>query len=1218
MPYTHFLKRTVSGLIKRYEYDRAEHPFDTADWTVPSSGASIALSGGALRVTVSAGVYNRMVTADGTSASEQLVHARLDVVSGGMTGGLGALVSDRNSLTGIEGSIALGWSGGRYHNDWSGGGPTSISTTPGINRGTAENAFSLWADGTNAAYWDFTGGAGESGAQVNNPHTGEAGVFGSAGATTSMDVKRFFVMSGRYITVSGLTSGQIGKLIFWGGNIATIDSDTAGAPGTISLDCLTADFPFVTLAIYESDGTTLVAAVEDVFGGDTFELWNPVSEALTIINPGAESALGAEWTLSGSYPTISRSCTTAYEGSCHFAMSAGVGGNKTAYQDIAIPASWEAGIDAGIHRIDHLFHTYGTGQGGAGGISWLEFFDVTPASISDALMPMMNQVSNSTWAPRGVTMVVPAGTRYVRIWMRATVTVNAGKGIDAHYLTLLSGDSQPYQPAISSVSPLTGETGTVNGTAYSHNAGRAHAGSQVQVRLQGASDWSSLVTDTGEVAASESVPIDGMEILKWHEARLRYKDEDDVWSPWSPTFAFQTTDVADSGIPFEWADWAQIWNIEQAVYFGAFVGPGGWHKINFTPDASCPNPYNGRVASFGRLLGPPSALVYTPSPNRGADVKCRIGWWSSAGGYSWERYYDCELARAGLVASACGSATANSPQAAHDVWNPYEWTLSDDFQGVFAYIEPQFAWPYNNCLVPDGPYWGDAPAWLYVDVYHAGELAKRWKVELPERIVFSSYSSTGSCCHYPWWGLRLKMWHDYGADAEGKTHRIQVSYTKPSDDVGTASLPSDATPWTHDITWVGGHDETSPGDGDGGLRCGYSGYGGDRWTGANTTNTYGATVYRDFLLDIIEEAFCGAPCDADYIPELTPIIPPPPVPAPFSAPCPPVEEGEFQSVYLGGKDEGSLFQFGGYEVEAGRNVVAKIQPNAVAPAGYGGECHFKSVVVAVEHIGDISIGLTPILTGEVLTAYTQEELFVGPGDRVQIRRYEVPLYRGFEDGVVEGTVDDRFKYGLRGAFFSVLIEVVDICGLGLNLSGIEIDYDTARESQATGIVYTEHLLRTPAFQSTGGAFIGGAPGLLKAGIGTTDDGAVAQARVVTNPVAPQGIGGECVFNRIPITVTRWNAADMDLFVTPIIDGHEMASVTVHYKATTAPVTEVTEVQITEYYTREDGIEQFRYRPRGAWLAVKIETGDGLQDWLTIEGVELDYDVARESMTKDVR
>jgi hypothetical protein len=227
----------------------------------------------------------------------------------------------------------------------------------------------------------------------------------------------------------------------------------------------------------------------------------------------------------------------------------------------------------------------------------------------------------------------------------------------------------------------------------------------------------------------------------------------------------------------------------------------------------------------------------------------------------------------------------------------------------------------------------------------------------------------------------------------------------------------------------------------------------------------------------------------------------------------------------------------------------------------------------------------------------------------------VPLYRGFEDAVVEGTEDDRFKYGLRGAFFAVEISIVDICGLGINVSGVEYDYDVVRESQATGIVYTEHLLRTPAFQSTGGAFIGGTPGLLKAGSGVTDDGAVVEARVVSNPVAPAGIGGECVFNRISLTVTRWNAAIMELLVTPIIDGNEMAPVTINYKATTNPVTEITEVQVSELYVSDDGIEQFRYRPRGAWLAVKIETGDGLQEWLSIEGVDLDYDVARESMMK---
>jgi hypothetical protein len=608
--------------------------------------------------------------------------------------------------------------------------------------------------------------------------------------------------------------------------------------------------------------------------------------------------------------------------------------------------------------------------------------------------------------------------------MRSAKVVNRGKSLDIHTLTLLSGESSPYQPSIVSVDPLTANDGTVNGSAYSHNAGRAHESSRVQVRLQGASDWTTLIYDSGVVAASEALPIDGMELLTWYEARLQYKDEDDVWSPWSPTFAFRTTDTPGEGIPFEWDNWAQIWNVQPAVYFGEFIGPGGWHTINFLPDVDCNNPWDKKLASFGRLLGPPSAVVYQPTPNRGADVKARFGWWSSQVGYTWAKYYDCEWARSGLVACACGTATANNPQAAHDIWAPYgtyEWTYSSDFQGIFAYFEPFPQWPYNPS---DNGYFGDAPAELIVDIYHAGEMVKRYRYTMPERIIFSHY-----CHHFPWWGLRLKVWHDYDADSTGKTHRIQVSYTVPPDNRrGTAAIPSDSDPWVHDITWVGGHDESTVGAGDGGLRCGYSGYGSDRHTGVVSTGTYGANVYRDFLFEALEEAFCGAPCDADYIPEEEPEVPTPPPTQPISEPCPPVEEGEFQNVFLGGKEEGSLFQFGGYEVEAGRDIVAKIQPNAVAPVGYGGECHFKSVIVAVEHIGDISIGLVPIINGERLDAYAQEELFVGPGDRVQIRRYEVPLYRGFEDAVVEGTEDDRFKYGLRGAFFAVEISIVDICG----------------------------------------------------------------------------------------------------------------------------------------------------------------------------------------------
>jgi hypothetical protein len=338
----------------------------------------------------------------------------------------------------------------------------------------------------------------------------------------------------------------------------------------------------------------------------------------------------------------------------------------------------------------------------------------------------------------------------------------------------------------------------------------------------------------------------------------------------------------------------------------------------------------------------------------------------------------------------------------------------------------------------------------------------------------------------------------------------------------------------------------------------------------------------------LDTKFTDTPCDANPLPPED--VPPesnPPRNFPFLRPCPPDQKTADKELYLGGNaSPGSLFKFGGYEIEAGRPVTARITPNAIAPEGYGGECLFQSIVVVCEHFSDIQIGIVPILNGERLDQYAQEEVFIGPGDRAALRRYEVPLYREFEDAVVEGSADppvDRFKYGLRGAFISFEMTIVDLCGVGLQLPGVWVEYLPLRETQNTGIVYTEDLVRAPAFIPSGQTYMGtkGYNRVLKSAAGTTDDGVSVEARIFTNPVSPAGAGGECHFKRISLTLKRWNANDMDLKVTPYLDGEPLGPITVSYKATTAPVQEITEIDLAQYCRRldEDAIERFRYGMR---------------------------------------
>jgi len=824
---------------------------------------------------------------------------------------------------------------------------------------------------------------------------------------------------------------------------------------------------------------------------------------------------------------------------------------------------------------------------------------------------------------------------------------------------------EPSRPSITSVTDITSESATVNVSAFNSPSGKSQQALHLQVRKSGLPDWVSL-TDEVYYGVVSSGEIDGMVGGNAYQVRARYQDDDDAWGEWSLPYWFETEDDTGTG-PFSWDDHAQMWNIGDSRYFDSYLGPGGWagplESLNVDTllcgeTAATPSSYVGKVGTFGRLLGPPSVLANTDiGPNNGANVAGLVSWFSFQGGFSWQTYNDCELARAGVAALVCGTCEPTNPAYAYQINHQPklgDWPCTDDMQGVVAYINPAVNWPFHLCTC-FGDYLSARKCYFYglalaadlhVDVYFQGERVKQYTYALPWNPVFSSKGACAwdrragtwivACRHFPWYGIRLKVWHDYDADPTGKTHRIQAAvstpdltraYTLVNTELlfgrGQADLPPSSGDWVIDETWEGGNEETNPGQGDGGLYCGWTGYMGDRWTGVTPNNTWGGTVYKNLSVQVLDETHCDTPCDANYLPPPPPPNPlPTPSEIPFLSPCPPDKNMADKEIYLGGKaSPAGLFKFGGYEVEAGRTITARIHPNPITPQGVDGECLFKNIVVVCEHFSDISISIVPILNGERLDAYAQEEIFIGPGDRSALRRYLVPLYRQFEDAVVEGDDDDRFRHGLRGTFLTFEMEIVDLCGIGLQLPGVWVEYEVTREAHGTGVVYTQDLLREPAFVPSTQVFMGtkGHNRLLKADSGVTDDTLEVQARMIGNPVAPEGAGGECQFKQLALSVKRWNANDMELLVTPYIDGTPLSPITVTYKATTGPVREITEIALTNYY-RPDGasaLEKFRHNLRGAWFHVKIETGSGLQEWLSIEGLDLDYDPVQRSLYKDL-
>ena len=867
-----------------------------------------------------------------------------------------------------------------------------------------------------------------------------------------------------------------------------------------------------------------------------------------------------------------------------------------------------------------------------------------------------------------------------------------GKGADGLRITqairqVMFTSDRPATPSIVSASGHTADSVDLGFSTYYHPGGEAHATTRLQVQLAGAGSFTSLVQDN-YLGAVELATVSGLAGVTYYEVRMAYGDAEGDYSDWSNTYLFVTTSTpsVSPGGTFDWDDWAQLWNISDSYYTNqGYFSPGGWSgPIDwdpFEPYEGCYDTltelisagytkdlkYNGNVGSFGRLMGPPSILANTVvGANTGVNVATKFSFYSWEAGYSWERYWDCELAFSGVGALICGTTEAPDPQDGWNVWRQaVTWPKTAVYQGIIAYLQPGFSFPYVpcTCWTPQGiAEWANQLLMtcdhygiglhtsFHVEVWHDGLRRKAYSIELPWYVAYASTRprctepSPGNplwqCQHAPWYAVRLKVEKDLVTDPTGKTHNIQASITSPplSDGevtdrghiyvdgqwgLGEAALPNEAGPWDIDEVWVGGNEETAPGEGDGGLYCGWSGLMSNRWTGATSNIFSGGTIYKDFTATVLSTLECGDPCDAESLPDKTPLFPEPTEVDFFLQPCPPDMETADKELYLGEKGTpGGLYKFGGYEVAEGRQLVARLQPNPVHPAGVEGVCHFKNLVITVEHISDIQISIVPILNGERLDQYAQEDVFIGPGDRSKLRRYEMPLWREFEDEVVEGTADNRFTYGLRGTFFTFDMTIVDLCGVGLQLPGVWLDFDVVQEDQGTGVVYTQDLLRAPVFVPTGQVFMGtkGYNRLLKAESGVTDDGVVVEARSHSNPVAPAGAAGECHFKAVVLTVSRWNANAMDLVFTPYLDGEPMAPITINYKATTGPVVEVTEIDLAQSFRHDgaDATDRLTYGLRGAWFSARVDTGSGLQEWLGIEGCVLDYDVVQESLQRDVR
>jgi hypothetical protein len=125
--------------------------------------------------------------------------------------------------------------------------------------------------------------------------------------------------------------------------------------------------------------------------------------------------------------------------------------------------------------------------------------------------------------------------------------------------------------------------------------------------------------------------------------------------------------------------------------------------------------------------------------------------------------------------------------------------------------------------------------------------------------------------------------------------------------------------------------------------------------------------------------------------------------------------------------------------------------------------------------------------------------------------------------------------------------------------------------------------------------------------------------VEPNAVAPQGVGGECLFRNVYLAVTRSNDRDISFMFTPILDDVELPQRTIDLGPVTSPTTEVIEIPLTIPFD-PDGqtFEEYRTGMRGTWFTFRLEDAawESQPGELIFESADLDYTVLRETQVAE--
>lgn len=148
-------------------------------------------------------------------------------------------------------------------------------------------------------------------------------------------------------------------------------------------------------------------------------------------------------------------------------------------------------------------------------------------------------------------------------------------------------------------------------------------------------------------------------------------------------------------------------------------------------------------------------------------------------------------------------------------------------------------------------------------------------------------------------------------------------------------------------------------------------------------------------------------------------------------------------LYFGGT--ATLYEYDSGHQDAGQAITGLAQPNAVAPAGVGGECLFTLLYLTLSWTMATSVKIVPVLDGVRFDGVSEDDesttITLAASTRRQTKRFEIFLGRNakWPDGTVFG------RRAMRGVWFTYEITATAADGT-LVCEGSELEVEVVRES----------------------------------------------------------------------------------------------------------------------------------------------------------------------------